>query len=106
MILKESLGGNSKTLMMCTGSVLSSNEEETISSLRFAQRAKKIVNKAKNNVKRSVAELEALVESLKKEIAMLRAQLKKAGVLVQGNEDLDTEMGDVEEPSAEDLSAV
>jgi hypothetical protein len=36
MMLKESLGGNSKTLMMCTGSVLTSNEEETVSSLRFA----------------------------------------------------------------------
>lgn len=36
MILKESLGGNSKTLMFCTGSVLVMNEEETVSSLRFA----------------------------------------------------------------------
>jgi len=73
MILKESLGGNSKTLMMCTGSMKLENEEETVSSLRFAQRAKKIVNSAKSNRKRSVAELEALVENLKKEVASLRA---------------------------------
>jgi len=30
LILKESLGGNSKTLMMCTGSMLIENEEETV----------------------------------------------------------------------------
>lgn len=36
MMLKESLGGNSKTLMMCTGSILLANEEETVSTLRFA----------------------------------------------------------------------
>jgi len=68
LLLKESLGGNSRTLILCTGSLLSENEEETISSLRFAKRAKKIVNKAKNNVKRTVLELETLVDVLRKEI--------------------------------------
>lgn len=77
MMLKESLGGNSKTLMMCTGSLLLFNEEETVSSLRFAQRAKKIVNKAKNNVRRGVAELEEMVELLKKELSTVRKILKK-----------------------------
>lgn len=77
MMLKESLGGNSKTLMMCTGSLLIFNEEETVSSLRFAQRAKKIVNKAKNNVRRGVAELEEMVELLKKELSTVRKILKK-----------------------------
>lgn len=76
-MLKESLGGNSKTLMMCTGSLLLFNEEETVSSLRFAQRAKKIVNKAKNNVRRGVAELEEMVELLKKELSTVRKILKK-----------------------------
>lgn len=103
LVLKESLGGNSKTIMFCTASMKQDNEEETVSSLKFAQRAKKIVNKAKNNVKRSVAELEALIEILKKEIAMLRAQLKKAGIAFEGNKELDAEMEDVEEPDIDDL---
>lgn len=61
LLLKESLGGNSKTLMMCTGSMLLENEEETLTSLRFAQRAKKIVNKVNTNIKRTHNELKILV---------------------------------------------
>ncbi len=35
-ILEDSLGGNTKTVLICTCSLLKSNEEETISTLRFA----------------------------------------------------------------------
>ena len=45
-ILQNSLGGNSKTIMICAISPSASNYEESLSTLRYADRAKKIVNKA------------------------------------------------------------
>ena len=43
-ILKGSLGGNAKTTLLVTCSPHVFNAEETLSSLRFAQRAKLIKN--------------------------------------------------------------
>jgi kinesin family member 5 len=48
-ILSESLGGNSKTCLIITCSPASFNEAETISTLRFGKRAKKVRNKPKIN---------------------------------------------------------
>ena len=45
-ILQNALGGNSKTIMICAISPASMNFEESLSTLRYADRAKKIVNKA------------------------------------------------------------
>merc|ERR1711907_163030 len=45
-LLQDSLGGNSHTVMICNVSPAEVNVEETISSLRFAERAKKVENKA------------------------------------------------------------
>ena len=45
-ILSNSLGGNSKTVMMCTLSPASVDYEETLSTLRYADRVKKIQSKA------------------------------------------------------------
>lgn len=49
-ILQESLGGNSRTTIIICASPSSWNEQETLSSLNFGKRAKKIKNKAKINV--------------------------------------------------------
>lgn len=43
--LQDSLGGNSKTIMVANISPAGANLAETISTLRFAQRAKSIKNK-------------------------------------------------------------
>ena len=53
-MLKDSLGGNSKTLMICTLNPHMSAIKETINTLKFAQRAKMIkqkpiVNEENNN---------------------------------------------------------
>lgn len=48
--LKESLGGNSKTTLVCTASKKWGFIEESIQTLKFAQRAKKIKNKAIFNI--------------------------------------------------------
>ena len=44
--LQDNLGGNSKTVMLATISPASENFEETLSTLRYADRAKRIVNHA------------------------------------------------------------
>lgn len=48
-LLKESLGGNSKTAMIATVSPAGSNVEESLSTLRYAQQARTIINVAKVN---------------------------------------------------------
>jgi len=48
-LLQDSLGGNSYTVMICNVSPAKINAEEILSSLRFAERAKKIQNKAAVN---------------------------------------------------------
>ena len=45
-MLQNALGGNSKTIMICALSPADTNYEETLSTLRYADRAKKIQNKA------------------------------------------------------------
>jgi hypothetical protein len=44
-ILQNALGGNSQTIMICALSPASDNYEETLSTLRYADQAKKIKNK-------------------------------------------------------------
>ena len=79
-LLKDALGGNSKTTLICTASKQLVHLEETISTLNFAQRAKKIKTNAAANVMRSPAEMMAMIERLKKEVASLKAQLLEHGI--------------------------
>merc|ERR1712050_348504 len=52
MMLKDSLGGDSKTLMIVQSSPAQCNVTETLSSLNFASRARNVeLGKAKKNVK-------------------------------------------------------
>ena len=44
-LLQDSLGGNTKTIMIAAISPASDNYEETLSTLRYASRAKFIQNK-------------------------------------------------------------
>ena len=43
--MQDSLGGNTKTVMICAVSPADFNYEETLSSLRYASREKAIKNK-------------------------------------------------------------
>ena len=54
--MKDSLGGNAKTVMICTLNPHMSAIKETLSTLKFAQRAKMIRNKAIVNEENSDAE--------------------------------------------------
>uniref|UniRef100_A0A8C0S5U2 Kinesin-like protein KIF14 n=1 Tax=Canis lupus familiaris TaxID=9615 RepID=A0A8C0S5U2_CANLF len=67
-LLKESLGGNSKTAMIATISPAASNIEETLNTLRYASQARMIVNIAKVNEDMNaklIRELKAEIEKLK-----------------------------------------
>ncbi|KOC61693.1 Kinesin-like protein KIF13A, partial [Habropoda laboriosa] len=67
-LLKDNLGGNSKTVMVATISPAADNYEETLSTLRYADRAKRIVNYAVVNEDpnaRIIRELRQEVETLK-----------------------------------------
>jgi hypothetical protein len=65
-VLSESLGGNAKTCLVITCSPSSYNESETLSTLRFGLRAKKIKNKPKINKEVTVAELKIEIEKLER----------------------------------------
>eukprot|EP01060_Flectonema_neradi_P002060 TRINITY_DN11244_c2_g1_i1.p1 TRINITY_DN11244_c2_g1~~TRINITY_DN11244_c2_g1_i1.p1 ORF type:complete len:1140 (+),score=332.44 TRINITY_DN11244_c2_g1_i1:95-3421(+) len=72
MLLKDSLGGNSKTVMFANIGPADVNTSETISTLRFADRAKQIENKPVKNLDpkdQLIADLKQQVETLKKRLA-------------------------------------
>uniref|UniRef100_A0A3Q0RYW7 Kinesin family member 14 n=1 Tax=Amphilophus citrinellus TaxID=61819 RepID=A0A3Q0RYW7_AMPCI len=76
-LLKESLGGNSKTAMIATLSPAGTNVEESLSTLRYAQQARTIINVAKVNEDTSAK----LIRELKAEVEKLRAaQMSTQGV--------------------------
>lgn len=50
-ILKDSLGGNCRTVMIATISIDQDNAEETVSTLRFSQRVGQLENEVVKNSK-------------------------------------------------------
>jgi kinesin family protein 6/9 len=54
-ILKDSLGGNCKTVMVATLALDKSNEDETLSTARFAHRCQKLVNDISINEQHDLA---------------------------------------------------
>uniref|UniRef100_A0A8C1JGW0 Kinesin family member 14 n=1 Tax=Cyprinus carpio TaxID=7962 RepID=A0A8C1JGW0_CYPCA len=76
-LLKESLGGNSKTTMIATLSPAASNMDESLSTLRYAQQARMIINIAKVNEDTNAK----LIRELKAEVEKLRAaQMSSQGI--------------------------
>lgn len=76
-LLQDSLGGNSMTLILACVSPADYNCDETISTLRYADRARKIKNKPVVNEDPKTAE----INRLKAEIQALRVELlSKSGV--------------------------
>jgi kinesin family protein 15 len=71
-LLQESLGGNAKLAMICAISPASSCRNETLSTLRFAQRAKAMQNKAVVN-----EETANDVKLLREQIRQLKEELMK-----------------------------
>jgi hypothetical protein len=72
-LLQDSLGGNTKTLMVAAISPADYNYDETMSTLRYANRAKNIQNKPKVNEDPK----DALLREYKEEIERLRKLLQE-----------------------------
>ncbi|XP_029984859.1 kinesin-like protein KIF3C isoform X2 [Sphaeramia orbicularis] len=70
-LLQDSLGGNAKTVMVATLGPASQHYDETLTTLRYANRAKNIQNQPRVNEDPK----DALLREFQKEIARLRAQL-------------------------------
>ncbi|XP_026527067.1 stAR-related lipid transfer protein 9 [Notechis scutatus] len=70
-LLKDSLGGNSKTIMVATISPASCCYNETVNTLRYASNAKKIINKPRVNEDANVK----LIRELQEEIHRLKVML-------------------------------
>eukprot|EP01062_Namystynia_karyoxenos_P006324 TRINITY_DN1220_c1_g1_i2.p1 TRINITY_DN1220_c1_g1~~TRINITY_DN1220_c1_g1_i2.p1 ORF type:complete len:1044 (+),score=434.51 TRINITY_DN1220_c1_g1_i2:111-3134(+) len=71
-LLSESLGGNSKTLMIATVSPYRGNFEDTYNTLRYANKAKEIVCKVRRNDERGAI----IVSAMRAEMERLRQQLE------------------------------
>jgi len=79
MLLKDSLGGNAKTLMIAAIGPADYNFPETMSTLRYAERAKKIENKPTVNMDPK----DALLLKLKGELEELQSKLTQKGNMGQ-----------------------
>uniref|UniRef100_A0A668ASP3 Kinesin family member 4 n=1 Tax=Myripristis murdjan TaxID=586833 RepID=A0A668ASP3_9TELE len=81
-LLQDSLGGNSHTLMIACISPADSNIEETINTLRYADRARKIKNKPIVNVDPRAAEMKRLKQQVQElQVMLLHARGGVAPVL-------------------------
>lgn len=92
-LLQDSLGGNTKTLMIAAVSPAKSNFEETVGTLKYASRAKMIQNKPTVNEDPKDAMLKQLADELK----LLQQQLQKGGMPVMPAATRGADRKDVEE---------
>ena len=78
-VLQESLGGNSMTNLVITCSPNFLNQSETMSTLRFGQRAKLIKNKVVANTQQSVKELMIKLKKAEEKIVALEKIIQGKG---------------------------
>lgn len=74
-LLQDSLGGNTKTLMIACLSPADNNYDESLSTLRYANRAKNIKNKPKVNEDAK----DALLREYQEEIRRLKSMITESG---------------------------
>ena len=74
-LLQDSLGGNTKTIMIAAVSPADYNYDETLSTLRYASRAKFIKNKPKINEDPKDTMLREMTDEIKKLKAMLEGKM-------------------------------
>ncbi|XP_057714642.1 kinesin-like protein KIF3C [Corythoichthys intestinalis] len=78
-LLRDSLGGNAKTLMIATVGPSERDRHESLATLRYAGRAKNIKNKPRVNEDREAA----LLRDFQREIARLKGLLEERGALAR-----------------------
>uniref|UniRef100_A0A8D0DTG5 Kinesin-like protein n=1 Tax=Salvator merianae TaxID=96440 RepID=A0A8D0DTG5_SALMN len=108
-VLQDSLGGNTKTLMVACLSPADNNYDETLSTLRYAHRAKNIRNKPRINEDPKDALLREYQEEIKKLRAILAQQMNISNLQVELPHPLTSETAQPEvkpEPSPEALADI
>ncbi|KAK7063154.1 Kinesin-like protein kif13b [Halocaridina rubra] len=98
-LLKDNLGGNSRTVMVATVSPAADNYEETLSTLRYADRAKRIVNHAVVNEDpnaKIIRELREEVETLRTQLESLRHMTRDGPASLQEEESLNEKLHESE----------
>nr|XP_046210432.1 uncharacterized protein LOC124038503 isoform X2 [Oncorhynchus gorbuscha] len=93
-LLKDSLGGNSKTIMIATLSPADVNYSETLSTLHYANRAKNIFNKPTVNEDSSVT----VIRKLQEEIVRLKRLVEKNNQACLSPQDLSKTLKVEEKP--------
>ncbi|KAM3872427.1 kinesin-like protein KIF3B [Diretmus argenteus] len=106
-LLQDSLGGNARTVMVANIGPASYNLEETLTTLRYSNRAKNIRNKPRINEDPK----DALLREFQEEIARLKEQLEKRSGkkkkkrqrrrVGEGGEEEDVEEGETEDDDDE-----
>ncbi|CAJ1332697.1 unnamed protein product [Effrenium voratum] len=86
-VLQEALGGNCRTTLLVAASGCAQHADETLSSLRFATRAKNVRNVAKVNYTFSQEQLLLVVAKLQKQLMSANQHIIELGGLPQESPD-------------------
>jgi kinesin family protein 5 len=93
-LLQDSLGGNAMATLLIACSMNSYNDKETLTTLRFGQRAKCIKNKPKENVELSAGELKVLLDAAELKVknmealmAIYQSECSKRGITINISEE-------------------
>lgn len=78
-VLQDTLGGNCKTTLLVACSPAAGHVSDTLSSLRFAARARSVCNHVKVNLIHSPEQLTCLVGQLQRELHALRREAARLG---------------------------
>lgn len=103
-LLQNALGGNSKTIMIAALSPADINYDETLGTLRYADRAKKIKNKAVVNEN----PMDKLIRELREENEKLKKMFESGGLTtmdVGGREMSETEKEEMRKQMRDELLA-
>eukprot|EP00835_Amoeboradix_gromovi_P004875 NODE_411_length_9170_cov_0.431154.p1 type:complete len:588 gc:universal NODE_411_length_9170_cov_0.431154:3425-1662(-) len=87
-LLQDALGGNSKTIMIATISPADYNYEETLSTLKYANRAKNIKNKPKINEDPK----DTKIREYQEEIQRIKTKLQQSSTIEKSAEDISDEV--------------
>ena len=94
-LLKDSLGGNIMTVMIACVSPAAISYDETVNTLKYAMRARKIEKKITKNVKEvdvHISQYRDIIDSLKSEIEQLKQIIKEQQMIIhKGNINIDDE---------------
>ncbi|KAI0559378.1 Kinesin motor [Gracilaria domingensis] len=81
-LLQPALGGNARTVIICAVTTASVHMEETLSTLKFASRAKRVTNHAETN---EFLDDRAKLRRAEKQIAYLKKEMKRLKSFVAAN---------------------